>query len=599
MKPELLLTHFDRISDASDAIPRLRQFILDLAVRGKLVERDPADEPASLLLKRIREERARLVKQGSLKHREQSGTTAENGSTVLAPPGWVLTTLGEVTHKITDGAHKTPTYVDEGIPFISVKDFSGGALDFSRTRLIPPNEHATLYKRCDPRQGDILIGRIGTLGKAVLVDTDKAFSLFVSVGLVRFSHEFIAPLYFRLVLNSPLVESEYNRIKVGGGTHTNKLNLGDLHSVIFPLPPLAEQHRIVAKVDELMALCDRLEAARNEQESRRDRLAAASLHHLNTDTAAEAFHKHAHFCLSHLPRLTTRPEHLQQFRKTIFSLAVRGQLVPQDRADEPASKLLNRIQAEKAKRTKEGSLRKEKPLPPIADDEAPFPIPMSWRWARIGTVSLLTEYGTSVKSDHEKEGVPVLKMGDIQGGQVILGGQKRVPRHIDDLPQLFLKRFDLLYNRTNSAELVGKTGIYMGDDDAYTFASYLIRIRFLHNLISPAYVNLAMNAPYFRATQIVPELQQQCGQANVNGTKLRNMLVPVPPLAEQLRIVAKVDELMSLCDQLETRLSVTQDERLHLLEAVLHDALSETPVNATQSEKLNMMKVLGSASLPS
>jgi type I restriction enzyme, S subunit len=168
----------------------------------------------------------------------------------------------------------------------------------------------------------------------------------------------------------------------------------------------------------------------------------------------------------------------------------------------------------------------------------------------------------------------VLKMGDIQNGQVILGGQKKVRRQIDDLPELFLKRFDLLYNRTNSAELVGKTGIYLGDDDAYTFASYLIRIRFVNELTNPVYVNLAMSAAYFRETQIVPELQQQCGQANVNGTKLRNMMIPLPPLAEQRRIVAKVDELMSLCDRLEGQLAATRTESRHLLEAVLHEALA-------------------------
>jgi type I restriction enzyme, S subunit len=330
-------------------------------------------------------------------------------------------------------------------------------------------------------------------------------------------------------------------------------------------------------VDELMALCDRLEAAQAERESQRDRLAAASLHRLNNGAGADNFREHARFHLRHLPRLTTRPEHIQQLRQTILNLAVRGKLVRQDPNDEPAAELLKRIQAEKVRITKEGNLRKEKPLPPVAEDEAPFAIPASWSWARIGTCSLLTEYGTSVKSDHAEDGVPVLKMGDIQGGQLILGGQKKVPRLIEDLPQLFLKRFDLLYNRTNSAELVGKTGIYLGEDDAYTFASYLIRIRFINELTSPLYSNLAMNAPYFRETQILPELQQQCGQANVNGTKLRNMVIPLPPLAEQHRIVAKVDELMALCDRLEAQLTTARTESRRLLEAVLHEALAPVP----------------------
>lgn len=278
--------------------------------------------------------------------------------------------------------------------------------------------------------------------------------------------------------------------------------------------------------------------------------------------------------LAHFDRIAEAPDAIPRLRHFILDLAVRGKLVEQDPKDEPAFELLTRIQMEKTRIHKEGSLRKEKPLPPVTEKEAPFCLPISWSWVRIGTCSLVIEFGTSVKSDHAENGIPVLKMGDIQEGRLILGGQKRVPRQIEDLPQLFLKRFDLLYNRTNSAELVGKTGIYLGEDDSYTFASYLIRIRFINELTSPVYSNLAMNAPYFRTTQIIPELQQQCGQANVNGTKLRNMVIPLPPLAEQHRIVAKVNELMALCDRLEAVLAQREELRRRLLEAVLHATLA-------------------------
>jgi type I restriction enzyme, S subunit len=169
-------------------------------------------------------------------------------------------------------------------------------------------------------------------------------------------------------------------------------------------------------------------------------------------------------------------------------------------------------------------------------------------------------------------------MSTLTSGQVVLGGQKKVPRTIEDLPQLFLKRFDLLYNRTNSAELVGKTGIFLGEDDTHTFASYLIRLRFINELTNPVYSNFAMNASYFRESQILPQLQQQCGQANVNGTKLRNMVIPLPPLAEQHRIVAKVNELMAICDRLDTQVTATQTESGRLLEAVLHEALEAASV---------------------
>jgi type I restriction enzyme S subunit len=346
-----------------------------------------------------------------------------------------------------------------------------------------------------------------------------------------------------------------------------------IYNLMVPLPSMEEQDHIVAKVDELMALCDRLEAAQREQETRREQLTTSAHHHLNNGGDVEELRTHAQFFIGHFPRLTTRPDQIKQLRQTILNLAVRGKLLPQDPSDESAYIQLKHIQTEKLRMYKEGVLRKERPLPTVAHDEAPFNIPDNWKWIRIGTASLFTDYGTSVKSDHAENGVPVLKMGDIQEGKVLLGGQKKVPSQIDDLPQLFLRRFDLLYNRTNSAELVGKTGIYIGDDDSYTFASYLIRIRFLNELTDAGFVNLSMNAPYFRATQILPELQQQCGQANVNGTKLRSMLIPLAPLAEQHRIVAKVDELMALCDKLEASLSTARTETSHLLESVLHHVL--------------------------
>lgn len=258
-------------------VKNLRQTILDLAVRGKLVKQNPADEPASELLRRIALEKARQVRVGKIKLRKLTNRARQSSQEFVTPSGWQLTNLGSIALRITDGAHKTPTYVADGIPFVSVKDFSAGQLDLSNTRFIPLSEHRDLYKRCDPRRGDILLGRIGTLGKAVLVNTDVEFSLFVSVGLIRFDHQNTDPNYLQLILNSPFVEQEFDRIKIGGGTHTNKLNLGDLHTVAIPLAPLAEQRRIVAKLDELMTLCDQLESSLLAADNCRIRLLESAL----------------------------------------------------------------------------------------------------------------------------------------------------------------------------------------------------------------------------------------------------------------------------------------------------------------------------------
>jgi type I restriction enzyme S subunit len=570
VNPEQLLAHFDRISEAPDAIPRLRRFILDLAVRGKLVEQDPRDEPASELLKRIHAEKARLVKAGKIRNPRELEACDEEDVPFPLPARWTWCRLSEIGAIIGGGTPPSgdlDNFTDggAGVAWLTPADLgkrtelyvSHGARDLTPQGL--RSSSATLMPK-----GSVLFTSRAPIGYTAIaaneVSTNQGFKSVVPY--VPECNLYIA-VYFRAF--AKWIDGK------ASGTTFREVSGKIVGNLTFPLPPLAEQQRIVAKVDELMALCDRLEAAQVERESQRDRLAAASLHRLNN--GADAFRDHARFYLNRLPRLTTRLEDIHQLRQTILNLAVRGRLVIQDPNDEPASELLTRIEAEKERFTKEGTLRKEKPLPPVTEGAAPFAIPTSWSWARIGTCSLLTEYGTSVKSDNAEKGVPVLKMGDIQGGQLLLGGQKKVPCQIEDLPQLFLKRFDLLYNRTNSAELVGKTGIYLGEDNAYTFASYLIRIRFINELMRPVYSNLAMNAPYFRVTQILPELQQQCGQANVNGTKLRNMVIPIPPLAEQNRIVAKVGELGALCDRLEAQLNTARTESRRLLESTLHYAL--------------------------
>jgi type I restriction enzyme S subunit len=186
-----------------------------------------------------------------------------------------LIPLSELCEKVTDGTHRTPTYLPSGTPFVSVKDFSAGKLDFSNARRISAEEHADLIRRCDPQRGDVLMGRIGTLGKAVVVDVDQPFSLFVSVGLLRPRPDAILPEYLALYLNSPTAEHQYDQIKVGGGTHTNKLNLADLKKLKVPTPGIAEQRIIVNHATALLTLCEGLRADLSDAEGQRLRTLGA------------------------------------------------------------------------------------------------------------------------------------------------------------------------------------------------------------------------------------------------------------------------------------------------------------------------------------
>jgi type I restriction enzyme S subunit len=289
MTPDRLLDHFDRISDAPDAIPRLRRFILDLAVRGKLVEQDPNDEPASELLKRIQAEKERLVKNGKMGKQSLVRDDAEAALPFRVPETWSWTPATYPTFLILDLGKKNQTK------------------DVLQAGKFPVVDQGKMFIRDYCNDSDKVIYVVGADGVKIL----KPIRL--------------VPGYYFLTLQWLRLDSR------GYGRHFKLLR-----AMKIPIPPLAEQHRIVAKVDELMALCDRLEATQAERETRRNKLASASLHRLNNGANADEFREHASFHLSHLPRLTTRPEHIQQLRQTILNLAVRGKLVSQDPKDEPA-----------------------------------------------------------------------------------------------------------------------------------------------------------------------------------------------------------------------------------------------------------------------
>ena len=234
------------------------------------------------------------------------------------------------------------------------------------------------------------------------------------------------------------------------------------------------------------------------------------------------------------------PNGVQKLREFILQLAVQGKLVPQNHKDEPAAVLLEKIKAEKERLVKEGKIKKSKELPPVDVREMAFDLPEGWEWVRLGELAKVIEYGTSYKSVDAGETVPIFRMNNIQNVQITFKNFKYVPELIKDLPRLYLINNDILFNRTNSYELVGKTGIFKAENNKYTFASYLIIISLFYDYVNPEFVNISMNSCYFRQTQIEPEITQQCGQANFNGTKLKKSNIPLPPLNEQHRIVAKV-----------------------------------------------------------
>jgi type I restriction enzyme S subunit len=351
--------------------------------------------------------------------------------------------------------------------------------------------------------------------------------------------------------------------------------LSGLRKLLLPLPPLAEQHRIVAKVDELMALCDQLEAARQEREARRDRLAAASLARLNAPDP-ETFQSDARFTLNALPALTTRPNQIKQLRQTILNLAVRGKLVPQDPNDQSATFELLLVQKLKARR----DLQKPKKVKQIEQTERWCSTPNGWVWARWDQVTDWITYGFTRPMEHVDQGVPIVTGKNVNKGRIIFETASLTPRdsfdslNEKDKPQ----SGDILITKDGS---IGRTAIVEQRHLPFCI-NQSVAVMWLRSChFDRRYLKLVLDSPHTQETL----LEKTAGVAikHISITDLGKMVFPLPPLVEQHRIVAKVDELMALCDRLEASLTTSDQTRTRLLEATLVEALAPASISEMEA----------------
>ena len=486
---------------------QLKNAILQEAIEGRLVPQDLNDEPASALLARIRKEKEQLVKAGKLKKKDlEVKPISEDEIPFEIPGSWEWVRLSDVMD-VRDGTHDTPAYIPHGYPLITGKDFYNGYFDLSKTQYISECDYIEICKRSKVDIGDILFSMIGgNIGSQILISKDNYFEMAIkNVALFKqFPSKCVDSKYLSLFLEARV--DHIKSIALGGAQSFVSLNL--LRPYLFPLPPLAEQKRIVAKIEELLPKVDEYGKAQD------------ALNKLNAEL----------------------PERL---KKSILQEAIEGRLVPQDPNDEPASVLLAQIRKEKEQLVKEGKLKKKDLIEtPISDDEIPFEIPDSWEWCRIKQLFETTSGGTPEKGHPEYYGgeIPWVKVGDL------------IKKNIDKTEECISEEG----LNHSSAKLFPKGTILvaMYCNDAIGKSSIIESPMTTNQAICGLFPNPSVSTDYiYYAIQANrTELQEKAAggaQKNINQKIVNDMLIPLPPLVEQHRIVEKLEQLLGEIDKLK------------------------------------------------
>ena len=469
----------------------LREKILDLAMRGKLVTQDPNDEPASALLEKIKAKKAELVKEKKIKKSKPLPEITDDEKPFHIPDSWKWVRGEDIVSLIGDGLHGTPVFSKEGVPFVNGSNLIDGKISLTKSTKFVSEEEYLKYKK-DLLPGTLFLSLNGTLGKVAKYHNEKIvlgksagyFSL-IDVKMQDFIFYFLQSAIFK-----KYYDSKYT------GSVIKNIPLKALRECIIPLPPLEEQSRIAAKIAQLFALLRKVESS------------------------------------------TQQYAKLQTLLKSkVLDLAMRGKLVEQDPNDEPASVLLEKIKAEKEQLIKEKKVKRSKPLPPISDEEKPFEIPDSWEWVRLGDVGLIATGNTPTKNNSDFYGgtTPFIKPADIQN--LIINYNTK-----DFLSEKGEQKGRLAYKNDILVTCIGNLG---RNNIINRKVAYNQQI----NGISPLIVSSSLLHYFMLSSFFISSMYNYASATTLpilNKTKLSNLIIPLPPLAEQSRIVDKIEMIFSL-----------------------------------------------------
>ncbi len=554
-------------------IKKLRELILELAVRGQLVPQDSDDEPASVLLEKIAVERARLVKEKKIRKPKVLPPINDDEKLPLLPNTWKETRLGDVIEITSSKRIHKQDYVSSGIPFFRSKEIG----ELFRNEKISTDIYISIesYKKLSdlpgfPRKGDLMLTSVGSIGNSWVSDGRKFY--YKDGNITKLGHSlFLSMIFIQTFINSPLFIKQVTGTV--SGTAYNALTIIKLKNLVFPIPPLAEQHRIVAKVDELMSLCDTLEQAQessiNAHQTLVENLLNALTHAANQGDFDQAWTRIG----AHFDTLFTTEHSIDQLKQTILQLAVMGKLVAQDPQDEPASVLLAKIAAEKVQLIKAKKLKKQKVLPPIGEDEKPFGLPEGWEWVRFGNLTndiATGPFGSMVhKRDYISDGVPLINPSHMINSVIVEDSSISVSlEKATELSTYKLCTSDIVMARRGE---MGRCALVTKREFGWLCGTGSFVLRFQFEL-SRSYILLLFKTKWIKSYLGGKSIGTT--MTNLNHGILNKMPTPLPPLAEQKRIVAKVDQLLSLCDQLKSQIISGKTTQQHLADVLANQAVN-------------------------
>ena len=545
-------------------VNKLRELILELAVRGKLVPQDLNDEPASVLLERIAEKKAQLVKNKVIKALKGLPIISAEEKPYELPRGWQFCRFSDAID-VRDGTHDSPKDAEghNTYPLVTSKNFVDGSIDFNSARRISSEDHLEIAKRSYVEKHDILFSMIGgNIGNQVMVSDSRPFSI-KNVALLKYYSKEYTLHNFVFVFTKHLA-NDLQDSAIGGAQPF--ISLGALRKLVFPLPPVREQHRIVDKVDELMTLCDQLEQQTEASIEAHQLLVSTLLNTLTHSADADELMENWARISDHFDTLFTTEESIDQLKQTILQLAVMGKLVPQDPNDEPATVLLERIAEEKAQLIKEKKIKKQKALPPITDDEKPFELPNGWEWARFGELGYDLGGGTPSKGNSEYWGgsIPWVSPKDMKRDYIDSAIDNVTEKAVLETTIKLIPEYSLLMvvrgmilAHSFPVALTQKPVVINQDMKA-----------FVYNYIEPEFLLVVMKGIKNEMVDLVDRSSH--GTCKLVSDKLWNVVLSIPPLGQQRLIVKKTNELLSICEHLKTCLKESQTTQLHLTDAIVN-----------------------------